>query len=138
MTTTSRCYDHKNSKTLPLACPTCMRIYVEHRIVKKTVKALLAAGYKLQTDLNEDPRPAKPTASSTDILAEMAETDDEFLGVFSDAVVDVDGHDERPAGWVRFVYGNSGYDVISDYTTNLEEVLAPVKAYAETLEGSRR
>lgn len=26
-------------------------------------------------------------------------------------------------GWVRFIYGNSGWDVINDYTTNLEETL---------------
>jgi hypothetical protein len=29
--------------------------------------------------------------------------------------------DDRDAhGWVRFVYGNDGWDVVSDYTTNLE------------------
>ena len=31
--------------------------------------------------------------------------------------------------WVRFVPGN-GADVISDYTTNLEELLAPVNLFA--------
>ncbi len=25
-------------------------------------------------------------------------------------------------GWVRFVFGNEGFDVISDYTVNLEEL----------------
>lgn len=41
---------------------------------------------------------------------------------------------ERPIGWVRFVYGNDGHDVISDYTTNLESVLEPINAYAESLD----
>jgi len=36
---------------------------------------------------------------------------------------------------VYFVLGNSGWDVISDYTTNLEALLAGANALAESLEG---
>jgi hypothetical protein len=95
-----------------------------------TVDALLAAGYLLQTDMQEDPRPEKPTADRAAILAEMMEVDDEFLGVWF-------GHppagDPRSNAWVRFVYGNGGWDVISDYTMSLETVLAPINAYADSL-----
>jgi hypothetical protein len=54
------------------------------------------------------------------------EVDDEHLGVFQAA--DATGVERvcRPFAWVRFVYGNDGYDVISDYTTSLEAVLAPI------------
>lgn len=35
-------------------------------------------------------------------------------------------------GWIALVFGN-GPDVISDYTTNLEETLKPVTEYADSL-----
>jgi hypothetical protein len=41
----------------------------------------------------------------------------------------------RSFGWVRFIYGNDGWDVINDYTTNLEPVIAGVNALAEKMEG---
>jgi len=39
-----------------------------------------------------------------------------------------------PSGWVYFVYGNDGWDVVSDYTTNLEAVLKGSGELAERLE----
>jgi len=35
-------------------------------------------------------------------------------------------------GWILFVMGNDGYDVIADYTTNIEKYMAPIMKYAET------
>ncbi len=37
-------------------------------------------------------------------------------------------------GWVRFIYGNDGWDVISDYTTNLEPVMKLVQPLIDRLE----
>lgn len=125
----TRCYEHKDREIPPRLCSTCQRIGVEAELVEKTVDALLAAGYLLRTDIQEDPRPATPTAERDAILREMMDVDDEFLGAYKT----YDKNDARPDGWVRFVYGNDGYDVVSDYTTNLESVLAPVNAYADTL-----
>lgn len=34
-------------------------------------------------------------------------------------------------GWVYFVFGNDGYDVVSDYTTNLEPVMDRANALAD-------
>lgn len=34
----------------------------------------------------------------------------------------------------RIIYGNTGFDVINDYTTNLETVLAGTNALADQLE----
>lgn len=130
MTKQPRCHQHRNSPELPRLCHICQRIAVEQDIVTRTVDAFLAAGYLLQTDLHDDPRPEKPTADRAAILDEVMEVDDEFLGLFHD-------EDCGPFGWVRFVYGNDGWDVISDYTTNLEGVLAPINAYAEQLDAQR-
>jgi hypothetical protein len=114
-------------------CPICQRIAVEQDLTTRTVDAFLAAGYFLQTDIQEDPRPAVPTKDRHAILSELMEVDDEFLGVFDRGLLRSPTDDPRPLGWVRFVYGNGGYDVISDYSTNLESVLAPVNEYAESI-----
>jgi len=127
--TKPRCFQHKDAPSLPRLCHTCQRIAVEQEIVTRTVDALLAAGYMLQTDIQEDPRPKLPTRDRAAILSEMMAVDDEFLGVYLNQLAV-----GSSAGWVRFVYGNDGYDVISDYTTNLESILAPVNAYANTLD----
>lgn len=119
-----RCHKHKDRIEIPRLCHICQRIAVEQEIVVKVVDAALSAGYLLQTDLNEDPRPESPTTDRAAILAEMMETDDEFLGLFKDG---------GRCGWVRFVYGNDGWDVVSDYTTNLENLLSPINAYADSL-----
>jgi hypothetical protein len=34
-------------------------------------------------------------------------------------------------GWVLFIYGNDGWDVISDYTCNLEPIMGPANELSE-------
>jgi len=119
-----RCYNHKDRAEIPRLCQTCQRIAVEQEIVTKVVDAMLQAGYPLQTDIQNDPRPAVPTSDRAEILAEMMAVDDEFLGVYQEG--------DR-IGWVRFVYGNDGWDVVSDYSTNLESILRPINEYADSL-----
>lgn len=123
-----RCSKHQDRQELPRLCSTCQRIAVEQDIVTRTVDALLGAGYLLQTNIQWR-RPANPTSDRGTILAQMMAVDDEFLGVHRPG-----DSDPRPFAWVRFVYGNDGWDVMSDYTTNLEDVLAPVNEYADSLD----
>lgn len=125
-----RCFKHRDRADLQALCHTCQRIAVEQDILVRVVDALLAAGYALQTDIQEDPRPEQPTKDRAAILAEMMDVDDEFLGVYETLFPNRIG---SRIGWVRFVYGNSEWDVVSDYTTNLEFVLAPINEYANTL-----
>lgn len=125
-----RCHTHRNAPEAPHLCHTCQRIAVEQDIVTRVVDVLLAAGYLLQTDIQDDPRPEVPTKDRDAILAELTEVDDEFLGVWFGHPA---GGDLRPDAWVRFVYGNDGWDVVCDYTTNLESLLAPVNEYADSL-----
>lgn len=40
----------------------------------------------------------------------------------------------REIGWIYLVFGNDGYDVISDYTTNLESFLKPVFELVDKIE----
>lgn len=131
-----RCYDHRERAEFPVLCATCQRIRVEQRIVTKTIDALLKAGYALYVDgQGDDNRPEQPSTSYTDVRAEVQETDDDYLMVFKP-----DAANREPQhvgytciGYVRFVYGNDGYDVISDYSCNLEDRLKPINAFADTL-----
>lgn len=88
-----------------------MRQKVEREICTAVVDALLAAGFSIEVDNGDDmttQSDVRPT-----ILEAMFKTDDERL------YVERAGAD-KCVGWVYFVYGNDGWDVISDYTVNLE------------------
>jgi hypothetical protein len=117
MTANPRCNAHKQRPVAPRGCQTCNRIAMEQEIVTRVVDALLAAGCSLATDYDQI-----PTRDRAVILSSLMETDDDRLIV-------------RPAGWVYFVYGNDGFDVVSDYTTNLEAILCPTFNFIkETME----
>lgn len=109
-------------------CAICQRIGVEFDILTRTIHALCEAGYLLQIDNGEDAFPVAGGCRDRLALIEAAmQTDEERLYVYRD-------HDHMAFGWVFFVYGNDGWDVINDYTTNLESALAEVNAYADTLQ----
>jgi len=95
----------------------------ERKIVRRTIKALLAAGYNLSVYDGEE----TTVHASTDpkqIIDAMFTTDSDVLRVYKGGL---------RAGWVQFIYGN-GIDVLSDHTTNLSDVLDPIIDYAGTLE----
>lgn len=123
----SRCSKHDGWKVIPALCHTCQRINVERKIIEKTIDVLLKAGYGLQTDQSGDALMPEDgaTTNRAEIVPHLMETDDERL------IVCIDG---RAFGWIRFVYGNDGYDVISDYTMNLDDALTPVQDFATTFE----
>lgn len=65
-------------------------------------------------------------SGSKDVIAAMMQTDEDFLCVY-------DGKGKR-VGFVCFVYGNDGWDVIYDYSTALKTALEPVFVLANKLE----
>lgn len=122
-----RCDKHTGRETIPALCETCQRMAVEQDIVTRTVDALIAAGYSVRESESEH-----GTRDETlDILFDL---DIALLSVSKTDTTESPVSDLVDVGWIQFVFGNDGYDVISDYTTNLESVLAPINAYAETLE----
>lgn len=50
-----------------------------------------------------------------------------------DAFVIVYNENGKRIGWVRFVFGNDGWDLINDYSVNIEEWLQPVLDVADKL-----
>lgn len=128
----ARCNRHQDNDTFPVACPTCNRISLEHKIVRRTVQALLQAGFAVDVDNGGDTEELpQPYTKLSEVLKVMAEMDDEYLMVYRPA--SVADQSAVAVGWVHFVYGNDGYDVISDYTVNLDEVLAPINAWTDTM-----
>jgi hypothetical protein len=94
-----------------------MRQLVEREICTAVVDALLAAGFSISVDNGDNSDREYEIANSTDkdaILKAMFLTDDEHLYVERNG---------KRFGWVYFVYGNDGYDVLSDNTINLEEYI---------------
>ena len=107
------------------ACATCRRIAIEGKIARRAIRDLLAAGYLLSVFDSEEVTLSK-SADAAQIEAAMFTSDDDRLFCY--------WPDGTQAGWVWFVYGNGGWDVICDYTTNLENDLSGVNEYATTLE----
>jgi|SRR5215831_8477711 len=106
-----------------------MRQHIERMIVRRVILDALRAGYSLNVnnggDLDELP---EPTTDRKLILDTMFATDEDRLDFYPSTP-------EQKGGWVYFVYGNDGYDVISDYTTNLETVLEGANKLACKLHG---
>lgn len=141
MNALSLCAKHRRMKRIapPLGCNICRRIGIERRvayetslvpisvtIVLRTVDVLLAAGYLLNVNDGEFNRPLIPTRDKAVMFRELMDTDMEAIEVYDEV------SNLHPMGWVQFVYGNDGYDVISNYTTNLEQVLKPINDWVDS------
>jgi len=99
------------------------RAHLELQIVRKTIRTLKAQGFNLAIDDSDE----EPTEVGNELAALKLIFDlDECYLIVSKAGVN--------RGWVRFVRGNDGWDVICDYTVNLEAALREVNAFAEKLE----
>jgi len=94
---------------------------VERIVVSKIISEAKAAGYTLSVHDGQE-LVVKHSTSRKDILAAMFSVDEEHL------IINKDG---KRLGWIFLVYGNSGWDVICDHSTNLEELLKPVQALAD-------
>lgn len=93
------------------------RINLEKRIARTIVEDALAAGFSLNVHNGGDVHELKaPTTDKKTILNIMFKTDEEHLLVYNSS-------NGQRIGWVYFVYGNDGWDVVSDYTTNLEPIM---------------
>lgn len=101
------------------------RQYVEQKIARRLVCDLLTAGYNVTVnDGVEDVLSGSrdPFAVLHAMFGYYTATDENVLFVQGTG----DG-----GGWVKLVYGNGGWDVISDYTVNLEPVLEPISRWID-------
>lgn len=92
-----------------------MRQHVERQIVTAVIDALLAQGFEIAINNGGDEWEVPFTSNRNQLLAHIMLADDDNLHIRSSAEIGKLGR-----GWVHAVYGNDGYDVIADYSTNLE------------------
>lgn len=112
----------------------------ERTIMTATVRALLASGRAITVNDGEEDT-LKDSTDETAILEAMRTSDEDLLICSLPCADPYHGHPEAEpcgvrrhgAGWVRFIYGNSGWDVINDYTTNLEPIMGPINDLSESL-----
>jgi hypothetical protein len=95
----------------------------EERIIKRVIADALASDPTLQLSVDEE----RPTRDPDSLYAEIVAVDEARLYFHPK------GRAPAGGGWVFFVLGNDqGETVISDYTANLEGVLAgAMKVVAE-------
>lgn len=94
-----------------------MRQIVEKEISAAIVKALLTKGFEIQVDNGDSV--SHWMINFANIIKRLYRTDEDRLYVRyanNSGETSVDG-------WVYLVYGNYGWDVLSDYTVNLEKFI---------------
>lgn len=112
---------------------------IEKRIIQRLIKDVLASGKRISVSLERGFDIDEMLLGSTNpkaILAEVLAGDECLLFIQPpDGPTTEDGQVVSD-GWVYLVFGNDGFDVISDYTTNLSELLVGTNAFAERLENN--
>lgn len=100
------------------------RFRLEWEIVEIAITDLLAAGCRLYYDHDqEQEEETEITACTMAVMEELFACDEETIYVFLPRM--------NARRWVKFIYGNDGWDVISDYSSSLEPELKRAMEYAE-------
>jgi hypothetical protein len=99
---------------------------IERQIIERLVQDALAAGFQITVDDGGDEPSLKRSTDPDAIMAAVMLTDEDRLYYSQPG--------QPIQGWVFLVYGNGGWDVVTDYTTNLEALLAGANAEADRLE----
>lgn len=99
------------------------RMMAERRMARALVDAILDRGFTVTVSDGED-RVVKKSIDRAEIMGALSSTDEDYV-----YVTDGNGRDRA---WFRLIYGNSGWDVVSDYSANelgdaiWNEVLSPL------------
>lgn len=110
---------------------------VEKEIAEKFVSDALKSGHTLSVSLDrgydvEDM--LKGSSDKAKIVDEIFAGDDAHVFVHAKGAPAIVDGQVNSIGWVYFVLGNDGWDVISDYTTNLERLLEGANKLAQSYE----
>jgi hypothetical protein len=102
-----------------------VRCLLEIAVVRHACAAVLATGRTIAVDDGGDEL-ALPFGTDIDAIVDAAFAVD-------DCILLVNHTASGENSWIRLVFGNGGWDVINDHTTNLEEVLELTNNYADAL-----
>ena len=100
------------------------------KIVKAFIRAAIKAGYEVAIDNGGNCDMEYEVGFTQDAKAlyhGIFQTDEDMLYVRKPGQI-------NPSGWLRFIYGNDGYDVLNDYTVNLEPLYAAVSPLIDKYE----
>lgn len=103
-----------------------MRIEVEKKVIRAFVEAAIKDGCAITVKCCDESTEIKRSTDVDAIMAAIMAGDEDRLYVRKD---------DKPFGWVYCVYGNDGYDVISDYTTNLEYLMGEANKVSDHYAG---
>lgn len=92
---------------------------VEKRIVMSAINELLGHGFYLSVFDGEEH--SKPTRDKQAIVDAIMNTDEDYLNVYQPMPTITNQQGIMHLGWIRFVYGNCGWDVLADNTLNIEQ-----------------
>lgn len=107
-----------------------MRQIVERAIARRFMTDAIKAGYRIAVSLERGFDTEDMLLGSTDIKKIMEEAfsgDECHLFVQPKDGPVLEGPYVVSIGWVYLVFGNDGYDVVSDYTTSLEFLMGGVR-----------
>ena len=107
-----------------------MRLQVEKRIVRAFINAAIKQGYEVAIDNGDNCDMQYEVGFTQDASAlyhGIFKTDEDRLYVRRKGEVE-------PFGWLYFIYGNDGWDVLNDYTVNLEPLYAAVSPLIDKYE----
>jgi hypothetical protein len=97
---------------------------IERSIVTRVIRDFLAAGHTLGVYDGEEVT-IHHSADFDAVYAAMFTTDEDYLFIYN-------AHLKSRIGWVRFVYGNDGPDVICDYSGLIaNSVIQPIEEWIE-------
>jgi len=96
-----------------------MRQIVEREMVEAVIDDLLATGFKIAIDNGGDDYEVDFTSNRKKLVEGIMATDEERLYVSRNG--------KNAVGWVYFIYGEDGWDVMNDYTVNLEPYFKKMK-----------
>jgi len=97
---------------------------VEVSIAAQIIDDVLAHGKTISVNEGEETTLSN-SHNKQQILAAMFTTVEDTLII--------NNRDGSYLGWISLIYGNSGWDVIHDYTSNLEPFIKNANALAESL-----
>lgn len=85
---------------------------IEQRVIDQLLDEMLAAGFAISVDYGDDDEyEVSQSTDKAEILKALWACDEEILHYR--------GKDPL-SGWIRLIYGEDGYDVMQDYTVNLD------------------
>lgn len=89
---------------------------IDREIATKVVGALITDGYTITCDLQDDEPEFVRSTDVDGILDYMWQVE----------WVEMNVHKENSRGWLRLIFGENGFDLVQDYTVDLEHIIEPI------------